>query len=259
MLADGRLTLTAASKLGAHLTAENATALLARAVHATRRQVEVLVAELAPQPDAPSSMRRLPASRPPAAVAEVRSAASSTLAEAEVADTVAKVRSAGPVAAPAKVVAIAPARFRVQFTASAELEEKIQRARALLRHKIPSGDVAAIVDEAMTVLVAKLERRRCGAAERPRTAAALASTSRDVPTAVRRAVWQRDDSRCTFVDRKGRRCEARDWLEIHHDEPFGRGGETRLENLRLLCRSHNQFQAEIDYGADFMSAKRGTP
>ena len=138
-------------------------------------------------------------------------------------------------------------------------EEKIQRARALLRHKIPSGDVAAIVDEALTVLVAKLERRRCGAAKRPRTDAATASPSRDVPAAVRRAVWQRDESRCTFVDRQGRRCDARDWLEIHHDEPFGRGGETRLENLRLLCRSHNQFQAEIDYGADFMQAKRGLP
>ncbi len=38
MLADGRLTLTGASKLGPHLTAENATTLLARAVHASRRQ-----------------------------------------------------------------------------------------------------------------------------------------------------------------------------------------------------------------------------
>jgi hypothetical protein len=258
MLADGRLTLTAASKLGPHLTGENATALLERAVHATRRQVELLVAELAPQPDAPSSLRRLPAPRQP--VAEVRSATESPPADAAVeADTAREVRPAGPVTLPAKVVAIAPARFRVQFTASAELEEKIQRARALLRHTIPSGDLAAIVEEAMTVLVAKLERRRCGATLRPRTGAPVASTTRDVPAAVRRAVWQRDESRCTFVDRRGRRCDARDWLEIHHDEPFGRGGETRLENLRLLCRSPNQFQAEIDYGVDFMQAKRGPP
>jgi hypothetical protein len=260
MLADGRLTLTVASKLGPHLTAENAPDLLARAVHATRRQAEVLVAELAPQPDAPSSMRRLPAPGPPASVAEVAARAESQPRNAEVEAAAAlEVRPAGPVTPPARVVAIAPARFRVQFTASAELEEKIQRARALLRHKIPSGDVAAIVDEAMTVLVAKLERRRCGAAERPRAGSPATSASRDVPAAVRRAVWQRDESRCTFVDRQGRRCDARDWLEIHHDQPFGRGGETRLENLRLLCRSHNQFQAEIDYGADFMRARRGTP
>src|SRR5678815_1335485 len=113
MLADGRLTLTVASKLGPHLTAENATALLARAVHATRRQAEVLVAELAPQPDAPSSMRRLPAPRQPASVAEVRAAAESQPAGGELrGETVGKVRSAGPVTPPAKVVAIAPARFR---------------------------------------------------------------------------------------------------------------------------------------------------
>jgi len=95
MLADGRLTLTAASKLGPHLTAENATALLERAVHATRRQVEVLVAELAPQPDAPSSLRRLPAPRQPASVAEVRSAAESPAAEGDAgADTAVEVRPA---------------------------------------------------------------------------------------------------------------------------------------------------------------------
>jgi len=43
-----------------------------------------------------------------------------------------EVRRAGPVTPPAKVVVIAPARFRIQFTASAEREEMIQRARARL-------------------------------------------------------------------------------------------------------------------------------
>lgn len=67
MMADGRLTLTAAAKLGPHLTSENAAGLLERAVHATRRQVEAIVAEVAPRPDAPSSIRKLPAPRPGAA------------------------------------------------------------------------------------------------------------------------------------------------------------------------------------------------
>jgi len=66
MIGDGRLTLTAASKLGPHLTRENAGELLERAVHGTRRQVEALVAEVAPKPDAPSSIRRLPGPSAPA-------------------------------------------------------------------------------------------------------------------------------------------------------------------------------------------------
>ncbi len=250
MLADGRLTLTAASKLGPHLTAENAAGLLERATRATRRQVEMLVAEVAPRPDVAASVRKLPAPRSAEPACEVRPAG------------VAGVRPAGPAIASsptASVAPIAPARYRVQFTASAELGEKITRARALLRHKIPSGDVGAIVEEAVTVLVATLERRKCGAAERPRARTLTTSDGRYVPAAVKRAVWARDESRCTFVDGQGRRCRAHEWLEIHHVDPFGRGGETTLENLRLLCRSHNQHQAELDYGAEAMRAVRRAP
>ncbi len=184
MLADGRLTLTAAAKLGPHLTPENSAALLERATRATRRQIEVLVAEVSPKADVVSSVRKLRARA-----------------------TQREVRSAG---AGAAVVPIAPGRYRVQFTASAELEAKIARARALLRHTIPSGDVAAIVDQAMTVLLDKLERRRCGKAERPPDAVPTGATSRHVPAAVKRAVWQREDSRCTSsTGRAGAASRAR--------------------------------------------------
>jgi hypothetical protein len=253
MIEDGRLTLTAASKLGPHLTAENAEGLLARAVHGTRRQIEALVAEVAPRPDAPSSIRRLPE---PRAVAPPSSDEARPTRPADLARRV-EVRPAGP----ARVVESAPGRFRVQFTASAELEAKIARARALLRHKIPSGDVAAIVEEAMTVLVAKLERARCAATDRPRKSQPVASESRDVPAPTVRAIWQRDQGRCSFVDPQGRRCEAREWLEIHHEVPFGRGGATSVENLRLLCHSHNALLAERDFGprliAERIAERRG--
>ena len=60
MLASGRLHLTAIAKLAPHLTAENRDWLLERAVHRTKRQIEELVAEIAPRPDAPTLLRRLP-------------------------------------------------------------------------------------------------------------------------------------------------------------------------------------------------------
>jgi len=68
MLADGRLHLTAIAKLAPHLTPDNRDAVLARATHCSKRQVEELVAELAPRPDAPALVRKLP-ERPPAAPA----------------------------------------------------------------------------------------------------------------------------------------------------------------------------------------------
>src|SRR6266545_3638570 len=61
LLADGRLHLSAIAKLAPHLGNENGEALLGRAVHKSKRAIEVLIAELAPRPDVPSLMRRLPA------------------------------------------------------------------------------------------------------------------------------------------------------------------------------------------------------
>jgi hypothetical protein len=63
MLGDGRLHLTGIAKLAPHLTRENRDTLLKRATHRSKRQIEELIAELAPRPDAPAVMRRLPARR----------------------------------------------------------------------------------------------------------------------------------------------------------------------------------------------------
>ena len=63
MLADGRLHLTAIAKLAPHLTPENRDELLERATHRTKREIEELVAEIAPRPDAATVVRRLPERR----------------------------------------------------------------------------------------------------------------------------------------------------------------------------------------------------
>jgi hypothetical protein len=60
MLGDGRLHLTAIAKLAPHLTPDNRDAVLERATHCSKRQVEELAAELAPRPDAPALIRKLP-------------------------------------------------------------------------------------------------------------------------------------------------------------------------------------------------------
>jgi len=73
---------------------------------------------------------------------------------------------------------------------------------------------------------------------------------------VRRAVRARDGDRCTFVGDSGKRCGARKLLQFDHVDPVGRGGQATVENIRLRCRAHNQFEAERTYGADFMRHKR---
>jgi len=69
----------------------------------------------------------------------------------------------------------------------------------------------------------------------------------------RSQVWKRDQARCTHLDPiSHRRCESRFLLEIDHITPVGLGGDAGLENLRLLCRAHNQFAAVQVYGKDKM-------
>ena len=64
MLSDGRIHMSGMALLVPVLTAENRDAVLGRATHKSKRQIEQLVAELAPKPDVPSVMRKLPGPRP---------------------------------------------------------------------------------------------------------------------------------------------------------------------------------------------------
>ena len=159
MLGDGRLHLTGIAKLAPHLTVENRAALLERATHRSKRQIEDLIAELAPSPDAPSVVRKLPQRRTLLAAERPLGAESAASPMGELRpDAV-----ASPVPAPvrpAEVQPLAPARYKVQFTASADLRNKLERLRALLRSEVPDGDLASIIEQAVTEKLERLEARR---------------------------------------------------------------------------------------------------
>jgi hypothetical protein len=160
---------------------------------------------------------------------------------------------------PAVVEPLSPARYKVQFTASAELRDKLERLSALMRSEVPDGDLAAIIERAVTEKLERLEARRYSKARAPRKGLGDTDTtpvSRHIPAAVRRVVHERDGDRCRYVDEQGRRCPATDRLEFHHRHPFGMGGDHSPGNLRLLCPSHNRYLAERDYGHAAISRHR---
>ena len=63
--------------------------------------------------------------------------------------------------------------------------------------------------------------------------------TRAVPAALRRALDLRDEGRCRFPG-----CENRRWVDAHHIVHWARGGETKLDNLVLLCGSHHRLVHE---------------
>jgi 5-methylcytosine-specific restriction endonuclease McrA len=265
-LAGGDVTLTTVTLLAAHLSDENNESLLEAARHQSKRDVERLVAALVPQPDIASSLRRRP-SAPSVESARLPDEAARGGADpkrAAVPDAPARLEWPSTSAAPeerdharraamatteprAVLAPLAADRYLLKITLSAEARARLDRARDLLRHVVPSGDPAVIVDRALTVLLERLEKSRRAAARRPQAQARVTSTGRHVPASVRRAVWARDDGRCAFVGTDGR-CRETGWLELHHVVPFARGGPTTADNLELRCRAHNAYDAEREFG-----------
>jgi hypothetical protein len=250
MLADRRLHLTGIVKLAPHLTEDNRDAVLARAAGMTKRQIDELVAELAPKPDVAATMRKVPERRK-----KTKPTASSQLCP----DRVEKPDPAPAPAKPAVVEPTAPARYKIQFTASAELRDKLERLKALMRSSVPDGDLATIIEEAVTEKLERLEAKRFGKTKTPRKSVEETDTSpssRYIPSAVKRAVCERDQYQCVFVGENGRRCTERDRLEFHHHKPYGQGGDRTVDNIFLVCHPHNRYLAERDYGKEVMARYR---
>ena len=96
-------------------------------------------------------------------------------------------------------------------------------------------------------------------ASKPRTTPiedGTTSGSRHIPDAIKRVVFERDAGRCTFTDELGRRCPETGALEFDHVDGFARTHVHRAEDIRLLCRAHNQHAAEQMYGRAFMETLR---
>lgn len=324
MLRDGRLHLSGIALLAPVLTPDNCDGVLGEATHRSKREIEKLVANLAPRPDAPAVIRKLPGPRqgpvpggsagcvarrdgavevaPDSAlgglfpgrvegIAEVPSASAPTSVSA---GGVVSTTAPNPMAAaaagaagapggsaaataeadltlvesgprpalpprPAVVEPLSSTRYKVQFTASGELHDKLQRLSALLRSRRGCRDLAAVIDWAVSEGLERLEARRFARTRAPRQAldqSDVSPDSRHIPAAVRRAVCERDGNRCRYVDHQGRRCSERSRLEFHHAHPFGMGGSHSPDNVRLLCPAHNRYLAELDYGRATLTRHR---
>ena len=249
-LEDGSVTVTNARMLAPHMTEANCEELLAAAQHRSKREVEEIVARLRPQPDVCSTVRKLPAPRviekvpPPIPCSAVPQAAIGEPRQPQASPAVAP-----PVPSRALVVPLAPERYKIQFSASSEMHEKLRYAQDLLRHLVPNGDVAVVFDRALSALIEQLEKQKCAATSRSRGPRPVATGSRHIPAAVRREVWRRDEGRCAFLGARGR-CTERGFLEFHHVVPFATGGQAVASNIELRCRAHNLYEADLFFGGD---------
>ena len=244
VLEQGRIHLTGLRLLAPHLTPENADDLLSAAIHKSKEDIEQLLAARTPRLDVPAMVA-------PVAV----EGAPEHLGNADLQE----VRGA-PAAAVRPRACVAPLSaeaFAVQFTRSRKADERFRYLQSLLGHQVSRGDLAEVYARAVEALVAKMERVRFGACDKPRKGGSQASTDpRYVSAETKRTVWKRDGGQCTYVSESGHRCEATGDVQFDHVVEVARGGQSTVDNIRLRCLGHNQHTAEKTFGAGFMAEKR---
>ena len=244
-VAEGRIHLSGAAMLASHLTLENVDEMLTAAARKTNGEIEALLAMRSPKQDVPE--RITPVSASPMLLQDSCPPGASM-----------NQLAARPVAtSDPRVTPLAPERFCVQFTMRQEMFTKLRYAQSLLGHQVSSGDLPEVLERALDALIARLEKSKFAATDRPRPARSGSSSNpRYVPAHVRRAVNERDGGQCTFMSADGARCPERSSLEFDHILEVARGGEATIDGMRLRCRAHNQYEAEQTFGAEFMARKR---
>jgi hypothetical protein len=283
-LRDGRLCASTASLLSQVLTDGNLEELVARAAYHTKAEVEEILVSLRPRPAPQEGIRNLPAPVPALAAVNALMEGSADGGPlfglpAPSRGSVDAVTEAAPAAiapehspvrsrpSPVKVEPVAEDRWSVRITLDAGTKAELETLKALLSHKIPNGDLGAVLREAIRCGIEKHGKRKGASspAQARRQGEAGAAkpghgsskpSSRHIPAPVRREVWQRDGGRCTFVGSDGCRCDSRWKLEFDHVVPSAFGGKSTADNIRLRCRGHNMHHAERVYGREHMDQFR---
>jgi 5-methylcytosine-specific restriction endonuclease McrA len=149
---------------------------------------------------------------------------------------------------------------RLHITVTRQFLDKLEAGRDALSHSKPSARRAEILEAALDLLLARRDRRN-GVVERPR-ATPRPSTSDAIPAHVKRAVWKRDRGCCQWRLPNGEICGSRTRLQFDHIEPRALGGESTVENVRLLCGPHNRLAARRILGdacVDLALRRRPSP
>jgi hypothetical protein len=275
----GELSLSVIGKLKPFLDEENAAELVGAVCGKSVREAERILAARFPKPDVADSVRRLPdkstttksngveksdGSRPTVGSASAATdAAGVTSPLMSPSDPISRsaagasgsMRGAPLPADRGRMQPLSADRIQVKFTASRALEEKLGLARDLMSHSNPRGDLATIVEAALDLLIADRLKKKLGQTKRKRTQKSGREAKRThVTNETRREVLERDGLGCVFVSARGERCGARAFLELDHVRGKEKG--SGAPNVRILCRAHNQLEAERRYWKAHMERSR---
>jgi hypothetical protein len=271
LLESNDMNLSTISRISRVLTAENKDAVLSRARKRSQREVEAIVAEYQPRTMLRDIVRpvvlRLRAGVAASAISATtaapdRPAIATCMVDSAPKDACEKdaYRRCDGDYHPTGVVGakegITEKRIQFQFSATEAFREKLEKVKSLAWHRLPANpSLEQVFGLALEFFIERQDPSERRARRETRRASAMAASmtgvservpdgSRHVAAAVKDEVFMRDGNRCQYVAPNGRRCTARSALQLDHIKPIARGGASTLDNLRLLCASHNRLESE---------------
>ena len=139
------------------------------------------------------------------------------------------------------------ARLKLSFSILEDKQELIDEAKRVLSGKLPRG---ASLEELFVAGLESLvnEHKKKAKSLGSRKSRGSKKGSRHIPAKIRKEVLERDGHKCTYISETGKACGCKWDLELDHVIPFADGGEHTADNLRVLCRAHNQYLAEKRFG-----------
>ncbi|MCA1791782.1 MAG: HNH endonuclease, partial [Thioalkalivibrio sp.] len=226
MVARGELHLGAIHLLARHLTEENHEDVLARARHMSSREVERLVAELAPRPDATSRISTMPRPRTSQAAAGDRQMATQesmdrawgdeapakgepavgrpmpeqesmdrasseedpARGEPAVGANIPKLpRTPESRRAARPIIPLSPRRYKIEITVDEATHDRLRSLQDLLGRSATGRDPAAIISRAIDLLLVRTLARKAACTERPKPVSASKVAATTEPAAATKA------------------------------------------------------------------------
>ena len=158
-------------------------------------------------------------------------------------------------------------RFRISFSISEQLNQKLEKLKQLLSHVDSSMTTETLLDRLAELGLDKFDPVRAAVRSKERENRTFKISKADMKTSppAQEVVWPSKDrfskrSRyiaaaerhalssiydghgCQFIDEtSGRRCGSEHFLQMDHELPFSHGGENTADNLRIICGAHNRL------------------
>ncbi|MNL02078.1 hypothetical protein D3C87_1225730 [compost metagenome] len=138
---------------------------------------------------------------------------------------------------------------RLELTLSSGQMEQLRHVKDLLSHILSEGNWADVISYLAGKHIQKVEGKTQTEVVLPKKltqgfSVAGKAVRKSINISTRRDLLRKANKCCEFVDPKtGRICAGAYQLQVDHRVPLALGGSNEVENLRVLCRTHNLLAA----------------